>query len=138
MTPTELLAAAELYATVQDDLSPLWDSANLPEIVRAMSEHILATVAADDDEGVTVEWLSSIGGQDHGLYISFLIDFPSPIDLRFSQADDDADGWEASLWQGNADDPNGHDDCVAIPNKKTRGQVRSLLRALGAERKETT
>lgn len=54
MTPTELIAAAELYAGETDDLSPLWDSANLPEIVRAMSRHVLATVRADDDESVSM------------------------------------------------------------------------------------
>lgn len=58
MTPTELLAAAEWAKAKADELAESRYDEDARRLL-AMAEHILATVAADDGEPVTAEWLRS-------------------------------------------------------------------------------
>lgn len=141
MTPKELRTAAELllhsHSTDKfNDLTPGYE-----EAADAVAEHVLATARDDDDEAVTVEWISR--------YWNW-------------RSDGDGYGYAAKIWGVDQSDDRGIEPAMQllyeaeslwieaygtggetlclmeIKEFPTRGDVRKLCSALGIELKEPT
>lgn len=138
MTPTELIAAAErlqrhLPALIlwldKEQSSGRWksESREVQEDLQACKQIVanyLATVRADDDEPVTVEWVDAETNLDNsGHTYQRRYEIVSSIRLI---AEACPGGFKpCELWIGGGDS--------FTRRSVTRGQVRSLLRALGIE-----
>jgi len=115
MTAKELIRAADV---VRDYLKyyELGDHEEIAQPARILAMHVLATVRNDDDEPATIEWLYEVFQHVTGFDFNF-----GTVGGYFEYRD------------GN----HNHYRRCDLPKNPTRGQMRSLFKALRIDAKET-
>jgi len=95
------------------------------EALELLARHYLATTREDDGEGVTPEWLLSVGFEDDEYCFRIKHKEDGWHDhMRYTQAAVRKLDWK---WHANG---------IGVRGQKTRGDVRRLCDALGIELKE--